>query len=26
VWRKSSARLTAIDALCEQLIKHHGLS
>lgn len=26
VWRRSSARLTAIDALCEQLIKHHGLT
>ncbi|HTP39243.1 MAG TPA: LysR substrate-binding domain-containing protein [Steroidobacteraceae bacterium] len=25
VWRKSSARLPAIEALCEQLAKHHGL-
>lgn len=25
VWRKSSARLAAIEALCDQLARHHGL-
>jgi LysR family transcriptional regulator, hydrogen peroxide-inducible genes activator len=26
VWRKSTARATAIEAVCEQLQRHHGLS
>jgi LysR family transcriptional regulator, hydrogen peroxide-inducible genes activator len=26
VWRKSSARAAAIDAVCEQIARHSGLS